>query len=224
LPCHRCKHVELLQAIGCSFKTWHETIISTIDFSVASSKVIKPCFVHNQGCLSENWSANIPELISLWYSILQTVGNNALVHHAGFQLRAAINWSHSSQCIPVVWYTVQWRPLTTVWIHWHPSAKYFLFVLLQILRTIIQFTSWVIHLVAVLAALQWSNWCLRSRCVPIRDVFDKPSANWLEVDLVLAKGPDYRVGSGSGSIPEPNRCNGFSYNTRCSKVNISCFN
>jgi len=42
--------------------------------------------------------------------------------------------------------------------------------------------------------------------------------------LVLATGPNSRVGSGSGSNPEPNRCNGFPHITRSSKVNISCSN
>jgi hypothetical protein len=44
------------------------------------------------------------------------------------------------------------------------------------------------------------------------------------VNLVLATGPNSRVGSGSNSNLEPNRSNGFPHKTRSSKVNISCFN
>jgi len=42
--------------------------------------------------------------------------------------------------------------------------------------------------------------------------------------VMLATGPNSRVGSGSSSNPEPNRCNGFPHKTRSSKVNISCSN
>jgi len=42
--------------------------------------------------------------------------------------------------------------------------------------------------------------------------------------VVLAMGPKSRFGSGSGSNPQPDRCNGFPLKTRSSKVNISCCN
>jgi hypothetical protein len=42
--------------------------------------------------------------------------------------------------------------------------------------------------------------------------------------LVLATGRHSWVGFGSGSNPEPNRCNSFPHKTRASKVNISCSN
>jgi hypothetical protein len=37
-------------------------------------------------------------------------------------------------------------------------------------------------LVAASAALMWTNWCLRSCCVPISDIFDEASANWPDLD------------------------------------------
>ena len=46
----------------------------------------------------------------------------------------------------------------------------------------------------------------------------------LQSQVVLATGSNARFGSGSGSDPEPDRCNGFPHKTRSSKVNISCSN
>jgi hypothetical protein len=42
--------------------------------------------------------------------------------------------------------------------------------------------------------------------------------------IVLATGPTARFGSGSGSDPELDRCNGFRHKTRSSNFNIACFN
>jgi len=42
--------------------------------------------------------------------------------------------------------------------------------------------------------------------------------------IVLTRGPNSWVGSGSGSNPEPYHCNGLPPKTRSSIVNISCFN
>ena len=57
---------------------------STIYSSVATSKVLKDCSVHSQGCLSRNWSAIIAELEISRYSISQTVRTKALVEKGGF--------------------------------------------------------------------------------------------------------------------------------------------
>jgi len=62
LPSHRSRHVEYLQAISCWFKQWDVGITSTIYAFVASSMVMNTCFVHSQGCLSPNWSDEIPEV------------------------------------------------------------------------------------------------------------------------------------------------------------------
>jgi len=54
LPCHSSRHVEYLPEISCCFQFWHSAIISTKYASVAFSKVIKACFAHSRGWLSEN--------------------------------------------------------------------------------------------------------------------------------------------------------------------------
>jgi len=106
LPCHRCRHVEYVQEISCCLKQWDAAITSTIYASVASSKVIKACLVHSHGCLSGNWSVKIPELTTLWCSIWRMVRTKVLVDCAGFPLRTAMNWSHSSWRTPAVCCTV----------------------------------------------------------------------------------------------------------------------
>jgi len=182
LPCYRSRHVEHLQDISCCFKHWEATITSTIYAAVASSKVIKTCFVPSRGCLSGDLSAKFPDLAASWCSISWTVWTNASVNHRGFPLWAAIDWSRSSCHTPAVWYTVNWRPLTTVWIYSHPTACCFLSVLLPVLWTILHWASWVIFLVASLAASRCINWCLRSCCVPISDVLEEVPANQLDLD------------------------------------------
>jgi hypothetical protein len=39
-------------------------------------------------------------------------------------------------------------------------------------------------LVGTLAESRWTNWCQRSGCVPITDVFDEVPANWVDLDLL----------------------------------------
>ena len=119
-----------------------------------------------------------------WYSIPRTVRANALVDHGGISLRAAINWSRSSWRTSAIWYMINWRPLTTVWMYSHPSACCFLFVLLPVLGTIFNCASWVIFSVAALAVSCWTNWCLHYCCVPLSDVFDEAPANRLDWNLL----------------------------------------
>jgi len=125
----------------------------------------------------ENLSAYI-----LWCSISRTVQTNVMVEHGGFPLWVVINWSRSSRRIPAAWYTVNWWLLTTVWIYSHTAACCFLFVLLPVLGMIFKCASWVILLVAALAASRWTNWWLHSCCVPISDLFVKTPANRLDSD------------------------------------------
>jgi len=139
--------------------------------------VINACFVHWWGCLSVNSSAKIPELTTSWCSISRTVRTNGFVDHGGFLLRAAINSLHSSLRTPAVRYIVNWPPFASIWIYPHPTACCFLFLLLAVLRTIFKCASWVICLVAALAASRWTNLCLRSCCVPSISVFDVAPAN-----------------------------------------------
>ena len=122
LPCHCSRHVRYLQEISCYFKQWDVAITSTIYTSVASSKVIRACFVHSRRCLSGNSSMKIAELTTTWGSIPWTVRTNALINHGGLMLQAVKNWSCSSWRKPTVWYTVNWWPLTKVWIYSHPTA------------------------------------------------------------------------------------------------------
>jgi len=103
LPCHRSSHVEYLPQISCCFKQWDTVDSSPIYASIDSSKVIQTRFRHSRGCFSGNSCVEIQVLTTPWCLISQTVQTNALVHHGGFPLRAAINWSPSSQCTPAVW-------------------------------------------------------------------------------------------------------------------------
>ena len=107
---------------------------------------------------------------------------NALVDHGGIPLRAAIYMSCSSWRTHTVWYRVNWRLFTTVWIYSHPTACCFFLVLLPVLQTIHKCAFWVIFLEDSLAASRWTNWCLLSGCVLIRDALDKAPANQLDWD------------------------------------------
>jgi len=139
--------------------------------------VIKACFVHSRGRLSGNSSGKITELTTSRCSISRTVRTNAVVDHGGFPVRAAMNSLHSSLRTPAVGYKVNWPPFASIRIYSHPTACCFLFLLLPVLRTIFKCTSWVICLVATLAASPWTNLCLRSCCVPRISVFDVVPAN-----------------------------------------------
>ena len=177
LPCHSCRHVENLQDISCCFWQWNMAVTSTIYASLASSKVINTCFVHPQGCLSENSSAKIPQLATSWCWISWTVRTNVFVHHGGFPLWAAINLLCSSLRTLTVRYSVHWPLVPLIWIHSHPTACCYLFSLLPVLQTIFKWTSWVICLVAAVAASWWTNLCLRYCCVPRISVLDVTPAN-----------------------------------------------
>jgi len=135
------------------------------------------CFVHSRGSSSGNSSAKFPELTTSWCSISRTVQINAFLDHGGFQLRAAIILLHSSLRTPAVSHTVNWPPIAWTWIHSHPTVCCFLFFLLPVLWTISKCASWVICLVAVLAASRWTNLCLRSSCVVRISVLDVAPAN-----------------------------------------------
>jgi len=143
---------------------------STIYTSIASSKVIKACFVHWQGYLSRNWSTKIPKLTTWRCSILRTVWANAFVDHGGFPLWAEMNWLRSSLCIPAVYYMVSWPLFTLIWIYTHSIACCFEVLQFPVLGTIFKCASWVILLVATLAALWWTNWCLHSWCMLESDI------------------------------------------------------
>jgi len=79
-----------------------------------------------------------------------------------------------------VCYTVDQWPLSSIQIYTHPTACCFWFLQFPVLRMIVKCASWVIRLVAALAASQWTNWCLRSCWLPLSEVFDVAPANWLD--------------------------------------------
>jgi len=79
---------------------------------------------------------------------------------------------------------VNWEPFTSIWIYSHLTTSCFLFLLLTVICTMFKCASWVICLVAALAALRWTNWCLHSCCVKISDVFDVAPTNQLDFDLL----------------------------------------
>jgi len=146
--------------------------------------VIKDCFAHSQGWISGNSSAKIPQLTTSWCLISRTLQTEAFHDHGGCLLRAAINWSRSSLRTLALRYTMNWRPFTTIWIHSHPTAFCFLFLLLSVSWTIFKCASLVICLVAALATSQWTNSCLCSCCGPMIAVLDVPPANRLGLDLL----------------------------------------
>ena len=108
--------------------------------------------------------------------------DNCLGRPLMFPITGSINWSRSSRRTPAICYMVNWRLLTAVWRYSHPTACSFLFMLRPVLRTIFKCASLVLCLVAAPAALQWTNWCLRSCCVPISTIFDEAAANWPDLD------------------------------------------
>jgi len=134
--------------------------------------VIKACLVHSRGRLSGNSSVKIPELTTSWCLISRTVPTDAFVVHGGFPLRAAMNSLRNSLRTPGVCYLVNWLPFATIQIYLHTTACCFLFLLLPVLQTITKWASWVICLVATLAASRWTNFCLRSCCVPRSSLLD----------------------------------------------------
>jgi len=71
-----------------------------------------------------------------------------------------------------------------VWIYLHPTASCFLFVLLPVFQMIFKSASWVIFLLAALAALRCTNWCLHCCCVLISNVCDEAPAHRLDLDLL----------------------------------------
>jgi len=113
-----------------------------------------------------------------------TVQTNAFFDYGGFPLRAAMNFLHTSLRTPHVCYTVNSPPFATIRKYSHPSACCFSFLLLPVLQTIFKCSSWVIYLVATLAASRWTNLCLRSCCVPRIAIFDLAPPNRPVCDLL----------------------------------------
>jgi len=149
--------------------------------SVASSNVSKVSFFCSREWLSRNMSPKIPELTTSWCSIARTVWTNDYVDHRGFALQAAINCSCSSLLTTAV-HSLKWRPFTTVWIWSYLSACCFWFLLLLALRMMFRCVSWVILLVAALAALWWTNLYLHPCCVPMSDLLDETPVSRLDSD------------------------------------------
>ena len=157
---------------------------STIYAYVACSKVIKAFFIQSRRWLSRNWSAKIPELPTLWYSILRNVRRNPFFEHGVFPLREVIICSCLCLRTPAVSYTVICRPFTTAQIYSPPIACCFFILLLPVLRTIFKFAFWGICLVATLAASWWAYCCLRFCCVQLCDLSAEMSFVWLNSDPV----------------------------------------
>jgi len=131
---------------------------------------IEASFVHCWGHLSWNSSVKIAELTTSWFSVLWTVRIDSIVDHGGFPLWGETKWSLSSLCTLAVYYIVSWPSFTLIWIYSHLIACC-LFLLLPVLRMIFKCASCVSMLVAALVALRWTNWCLRSCCLPESDIW-----------------------------------------------------
>jgi len=158
-------------------------ISSAIYALLASSKLITACLVHSWGCSPGNLSTKIPVLNSSQCSISRTVQKIAMLDDRDFSLQAAINWMHSSLHTPTARDMVYWCTFTMICIFSPPTAWWLLFfTVVPVIRTIFQCRSWVIWLVAALAASRWPNWCLHYRCVPMSDVYDIAPSNRLDLD------------------------------------------
>ena len=96
---------------------------------------------------------------------------NTFVNHGGFPLRAAMDLLCSFLQTPTVHYMVNWQPFASMWIYSHPTACRSMFLLPPVLQTTFKCASWVICLMPTLAASLWTNFCLRSCCVPRISVF-----------------------------------------------------
>ena len=105
---------------------------------------------------------------------------NALVDHAGFQLWAAIHWSHISWGTPALWYIIRWRPCTSIRLQLHPMACCFLLFLLPVLRIIFDCASRVMFWVAAFAVLGWTMGCLHCSWVSAGGVLVEPAVILLD--------------------------------------------
>jgi len=118
-------------------------------------------------------SATIPELTTSWWWIFRTLQTNAFVNHAGFPLRATLNWSHSFLRTAVVCYIINWQPCTSIWVQLHLIACCFPFLLRPVLGITFNCVSRVILSMAAFAASWWSKWCLRCSWVSAGGVLDE---------------------------------------------------
>jgi len=146
--------------------------------------VIEASLVNSEGCLSGISSVKIPRLTTSWYLISRTFPGHALVYHGGLPFWATIIWSYSSLRTPTIGYTFDWRPITLLSMYSHRTACCFLLLMFPVSWTIVKFASWVIFLVAALEALRWTNWWLRSCCLPMSDEFDIVPGNPFESHLL----------------------------------------
>jgi hypothetical protein len=144
--------------------------------------VISAHFVHSLGCISGNSCPQILEQMTSWDSISWTVRTNAIVDHGGFLLLVATNLSPSSGCTPAVYLPVDWQQFTMVCIYSPQTACCFQFVLRPVLQIISTCESWMIFLVAALAASSRTKWCLGSCCVPKTAAFDEAPGNQPDLD------------------------------------------
>jgi len=123
-----------------------------------------------------------PDLKISWCPISWTVQTNAFVDHGGFPLWASNYWLRGFPSLVAVRITVSRRPFTMTCIYLHPTACLFLFLLLPVRRTIVKCASWVLVLVAVLAASGWTNKHLHSCGVPMTDVCNVAPGNQLDLN------------------------------------------
>jgi len=172
----------------CCFQRWYSAVTSTISGSVATSKVIEACFIHSERCLSGNSSAKIAELTKSWWPISRTVRTNAVLDNGGLPLVASMTLLRRARSTPAVSHTVNWPPFASLWIDPHPTACGFMFLLLPVLQTIFKCASWIICLVAALAASRLTNLYLHSCGVPRISIFDIAPANLPIINPLLPGG------------------------------------
>jgi len=99
-------------------------------------------------------------------------------------IRRAIDWSRSTLCAPAIQHVFSWWPSTSIWIHSHPVACCFWFLLLLVLGTTFQCATWVILAAATLAVSRSTYWCPHCCCVSLDYAIDKASVVRLDLDLL----------------------------------------
>jgi len=96
------------------------------------------------------WQNHRTDIVGMFFS--RTVRTNALFDHGGFPLQSAMNCPLITLVAAAVRYTACWLSSTSIWIDSHQIPCCWLFLLLPVARTILEWESCVILPVATIAA------------------------------------------------------------------------
>jgi len=81
-------------------------------------------------------------------------------------------------------YIVCWSPSTSIWIYSHHIPHFNIVLQLPVLRTIFTCNSWVMPLVAAVAMLQSTKWCVQHCCISGDCALDGKDVFYLNFYLV----------------------------------------